>query len=178
MGFIRAPSQHDVRGADGVLEGSAGNECQGPGWGSVSWMQWSSSQEDQGGARGPSQQPALEELQGPDEAFPLITNRQNELCLPWPLHSPPRVVSRGNLQRVRQFAKETYVQKAGGPCQAPCLAPPSLPLQDVQPGHTPLSTEEREHVRTCTCTRVVTSVSWEHPPSTACSQPLLGLTML
>lgn len=59
------------------LEGSLGSVCQGPDWGAGSWMQWANNQESQGGARGPSKQPALAELQGSDQAFPLITNRQN-----------------------------------------------------------------------------------------------------
>lgn len=62
-----------------------GSECQGPGWGSGSWNQWAGNQENQGGVRGPSQQPALAELQGSDQAFPLITNRQTmSRALPGP----------------------------------------------------------------------------------------------
>ena len=70
------------------------------------------------------------------------------------------------------FAKETYVQKAGVPCQPPCLTPPSLPLWDVQQSHTPLlrlpmAPRRRERVGTCTRTLVIVSESWKHPPSAA-----------
>lgn len=73
-----------------------GSECQGPDWGSGSWMQWASNQENQGGVRGPSQKPALVELQGSDQAFPLITNRQNmSRTLPGPSTPHPELNQEG-----------------------------------------------------------------------------------
>lgn len=67
-------------------------------------------------------------------------------------------------------AKETYVQKAGRSCQAPCLAPPCLPLQDVQSGHTPflrLPTAQWkwECAGMCTHTCMMANWGWEHPLS-------------
>lgn len=149
-----------------ILESSAGSECQGPDWGSRRCG--CSGQAVKRSREGPENlpsNPALEELQGSDPAFPLITNRHNESHPPSPPH--PAGASRGNLQRVRHLPKRQKCRRQEARARPPCLAPPSLPLRDVQPGHTPLPTEEREHVGTCARTLVVASASWEHPSPAA-----------
>lgn len=85
------------------------------------------------------------------------------------------------------FAKETYVQKTGVACQAPCLAPPSLPLWDMQQSHTPLPRLsivlwERERVGACAHTLLIASEGGHtlpllHSPPEA-SGPLMGLAVL
>lgn len=49
--WFRAPSQHAAGGADEVLEGSVGSECQGLDWWSGSWVQRANNQENQEGRR-------------------------------------------------------------------------------------------------------------------------------
>lgn len=75
--------------------------------------------------------PALVELQGCDQAFLLITNRQNMSCALSGPSTPHCGLHQEAIFKGQVVCQRDICAKLGGPCQAPSFAPPSLSLQEA-----------------------------------------------